>query len=270
MSGSTRKGLSLIEVLVLIGIIAILIGLLLPATRRVREGAARMACSNNLKQLMLALHGFESADRPAHLFALPVATFPPGCVGPGAAPEERLSWMVLVLPHIEQGPLYGQFNLEAGYAGNASAAGTTIRTFICLESKVAGRRDVTTHFVALAGLGHDAASRPAEARGNGFMGSDRLTSFKMIRDGTSNTIALLETQSDLGPWARGGPSTLRGFDPDNDALSGPHPSFGGQHDSGVNAAMADGSVRVIRSSIESKKLAAAITIAGNEAPLDLD
>ena len=100
------------------------------------------------------------------------------------------------------------------------------------------------------------------------MGYDRLTSLAMIKDGTSNTIALMETRSGLGPWARGGSSTLRGFDPADVPLHGDQRPFGG-HQGGMNAAMADGSVRFIRSSIDPKKLAAAITIAGGE-PVDLD
>jgi prepilin-type processing-associated H-X9-DG protein len=130
----------------------------------------------------------------------------------------------------------------------------------------------------MSGIGHDAAWQPAGAAGNGFMGYDRLTSMTMIEDGASNTIALMETQFGIGPWARGGSSTLRGFDPADLPLYGDGRPFGGHaadkrlfggQPIGMNAAMADGSVRFLRSSIDPKSLAAAITIAGGE-PVDLD
>jgi prepilin-type processing-associated H-X9-DG protein len=121
----------------------------------------------------------------------------------------------------------------------------------------------------MSGIGHDAAVQPAGAAGNGFMGYDRPTSLMMIKDGASNTVALMETRIGLGPWARGGSSTLRGFDPADVSLHGDNPSFGGLHSSGMNVAMADGSVRFLHSSIDPKRLAAAITIAGGE-PVDLD
>jgi prepilin-type processing-associated H-X9-DG protein len=129
--------------------------------------------------------------------------------------------------------------------------------------------DALTNYVAMSGIGLDAATQPAGASGNGFMGYDRLTSWSLIKDGTSNTIALMETRSGLGPWARGGSSTLRGFDPEDVPLHGDGRPFGG-HPKGMNAAMADGSLRFISSSIDPSILAAAITIDGGEPPVDLD
>ena len=272
MSRSTRNGFTLVELLVVIAIVAILIGLLLPATRRVREPAERAQCQNNLKQLMLAMHNFASTGRPAPYpsTGYPAShaerLFPPGCFGPGTTPEERLSWMATLLPYLEQDSLYRQFDLEKGYAGNLPAVQTRIKTFLCPASKEAATVDAVTHFVAMSGIGHDAAGQPAGAAGNGFMGYDRLTSVTMIKDGTLHTIALMETRTGLGPWARGGASTLRGFDPADVPLHGDQRPFGG-HFAGIHAAMADGSVRFLHSSIDPKRLAAAITIAGGE-PVD--
>jgi prepilin-type N-terminal cleavage/methylation domain-containing protein/prepilin-type processing-associated H-X9-DG protein len=272
MAQPPRNGFTFTELLVVIAVIGILIALMLPAVRRVRGPAERVQCLNNLKQLMQALHDFESTGGrapypPTEDVNSPAERpFPTGCSGPGTTPEERLSWMVTLLPYLEKDSLYRQFDLEKGYSGNLTVAQTGVGTFLCPASKdeVTG---AVTNYVAMAGIGQDAAGQPAGAAGNGFMGYDRLTSMTRIKDGASNTIALMETRFDLGPWARGGSSTVRGFNPDV-PLDGDNPPFGG-HAGGMNAAMADGSVRFIRSSIDPKKLAAAITIAGGE-PVDLD
>ena len=106
----------------------------------------------------------------------------------------------------------------------------------CLDAGYLSKAPSLVTF-AMFSIGQNAAVQPARVAGNGFMGFDRLTSYKMITDGTSNTIALMETRLNLGPWARGGPSTLRGFDPTDLAWQSDHPPFGG-HDKGMNAAMA--------------------------------
>src|SRR4051794_14311172 len=106
MSRSTcRRGFSIVELLVVIAIIAVLIGLLTPAVRRVREPAARSQCLNNLKQLGLAFHAYHDTYHQ----------FPKGCVGPNTSVEHRLSWMISVLPYIEQAALSQKIDVAKGY-----------------------------------------------------------------------------------------------------------------------------------------------------------
>jgi hypothetical protein len=170
--------------------------------------------------------------------------------------------------------LYQQFDTKKGYADNIQAAQTRVVVLVCPESKEGLASSAVTNYIAMVGIGRDAAAQPAGAAGNGIMGYDRQTSLTMIEDGASNTIALMETHFELGPWARGGSSTLRGFDPADLPLYGDDRPFAGHiaysgRPEGMNVAMADGTVRFIRPSIDPKKLAAAITIAGGE-PVDLD
>jgi prepilin-type N-terminal cleavage/methylation domain-containing protein len=273
MSRSARTGLSLIEVLVVIAIVAVLIGLFMPATRRVGNAAARSACVNNLKMIGLALQGYHDAHHPGMSRSAesdsPIDTgFPTGCVGPGEVPDERLSWMVAVLPFIEQEPLYRQFHTNQGYAANEAPARTVINSYRCPAAVPSKTGDAVTHYPAMAGLGADAPTRPNGAPGNGFMGYDRRTRMWMIQDGISNTIAVMETRHDVGPWARGGTSTVRGYDPGT-VPSGDQPPPG-SHPNGWNALFVDGGVRFLRDSVKTGQLAAAMTIDGGEPAPDLD
>ena len=119
-----RRGFTLIELLVVIAIIAVLIGLLLPAVQAAREAARRIQCTNNLKQIGLALHNYHDT----------FGVFPPGGIT-GFKPRGRvlddqiwanlckanlLSWRALILPQMEQNPLYNGINFDMQVSGSTA------------------------------------------------------------------------------------------------------------------------------------------------------
>lgn len=98
MNRPCRCGFSLIELLVVIGVIGILVGLILPAVQQAREAASRISCTNNLKQMGLALNNFHDSH----------GQYPPLPYGsrPGANPNAHLGWMALILVEMDQADLY--------------------------------------------------------------------------------------------------------------------------------------------------------------------
>lgn len=133
-----RDGFTLIELLVVVAIIAVLIGLLLPAVQQAREAARRTQCRNNLHQLGLALHNYQEAHKafPPAYVAQPVAA---GTINGVTYPDDNangatgFAWGTLLLPFIEQAPLYNRFNLSAACwdPANLAAANSVLPAFLC-------------------------------------------------------------------------------------------------------------------------------------------
>jgi prepilin-type processing-associated H-X9-DG protein len=212
----------LIELLVVIAIIAILIGLLLPAVQKVREAAARMSCSNNLKQLGIALHSYHDAN----------TYLPPGCsndVAPFGTGGNGWgsSWKVYILPYIEQQNIFQrwQFYSNSGYTNSNNMAlvnRLTIKTYRCPSSPLPefynssnnnGSIQMFTSYTGVAGSLLDsplATSTCCDSGGSGIIGGGGILiingrlAMTSITDGTSNTIMVGE-QSDHVRNAAGQP-----------------------------------------------------------------
>ena len=124
MKISRRQGFTLIELLVVIAIIAILIALLLPAVQKVREAANRIQCTNNLKQMALAVHSYHDVYKQLPPNAQVIDY---GWGGDSGVPgPETWTWIARSLPYIEQSSLANTYNIPNGTLGNAVAGLTTV------------------------------------------------------------------------------------------------------------------------------------------------
>jgi hypothetical protein len=234
---------------------------------------------NNFHQLGIALHDYANTHprksaEGASGGQFPAATIP----NDNLEPEQRLSWMVELLPFIEEDKLYRQFDRAAGWEApvNLSLSQERVSVLKCPGwEEFSSRQPWETNYVGVAGLGRDSATRPLGDPNIGVFGYDRRVALSDVKDGTSNTVMILESARDVGSWAQGGFSTVRGLDTDDKPYLGIIGPFGGthciqnhrskgDHSSGSFALYMDGSARCLSDTISPEVLEALVTIAGGE------
>lgn len=257
-----RGGFTLVELLVVLGIIALMVGLLLPAVQAVRETARRMQCQNNLHQIGIGLHNYHAAFR----------TFPPGGleVRPQWRRGKQLAWSAFVLPYIGENPTYEKirFDYAFDHPMNADAASAVIETYLCPSTNRISTRNRGRGATDYGGIyGERIVSRNYPPRG--VMIHERSIRFRDITDGTTRTLMVSE-DADFpdGQWINAWNLFDQAFSInraprfENDIRS--------KHPQGANGLFADGSAKFLNENIDLEVLAALCTRNGAESVDDLD
>ncbi len=280
----SRNAFTLVELLVVIAIIGIMAGLLLPAVQSARETARRMQCANNLKQIGLGLHNYESTFKK----------FPVGSIE-----SNFISAFASILPHLEQGNTYAKYDFSKYYTRpeNAEVSKQWMPTYLC-PSMVLPREVPETRGREVGGpssylLNEGTASYMVKNDGMfgaywpTFGNNNPHIGFGNITDGTSHTLAVSETtynykdykwsdslpaplggsvRHGLARWVVGYPRVAMGTTRFriNDFTTATLEGYSSQHTGGVNALLMDGSVHFISDSVNPTSFNAMSTRAGGE------
>jgi prepilin-type N-terminal cleavage/methylation domain-containing protein/prepilin-type processing-associated H-X9-DG protein len=254
-----RQAFSLIEVIMVMTIIAVIIGLALPALLSSREAGRRLQCLNNLHQISLALANYEEQ----------YGELPPGVINPTGPvhnqPDDlHVGWIVSLLSHMEQGGLALAIDTRLSVYDpvNSKAAGPPMRTFLCPTDFRAGR--VGGVGVSSYAACHHDVEAPIDVDNHGVFFLNSRIRHDDIPDGSSYTIFVGEKRiasQDLG-WLSGTRATLRNTGTPLNAGSkrgeAPEPvgdlvgGFSSSHAGGGNFAFGDGSIRFLRDRINTQ------------------
>lgn len=253
----TVRGFTIVELLVVIGIIGVLVSLTIPAVSSAREASRRTGCANNLRQIGLALR----LHHEHH------GRFPVGAIewrGRGDQSKRQLAWSIYVLPFLEQQAVYDRLDLQQAFdsPANATAAAQIIPVFICPTSPRGTRRVEGRGPSDYGGIFGERIQGPNQPP-KGIMILDVALSDAAVRDGLSNTLIVAEdTEWPDGQWINGRNIFDQAF-PINAA-----PRFENdirsRHPGGAQGVFADASVRFLDDQLDPQIVAAICTRDGRE------
>lgn len=274
---SIRSGFTLIELLVVMAVIAILVALILPAVQQAREAARRSQCKSQLKQIGIALHNYHEVHN----------ILPPGFIGVDLATgghningRNSFGWGIMILPMLDQDPLYKEFNTRTTALldpANAQPLKAILPVFHCPSDAADDSWDMndtsgaflvtlpTSNYVGNFGtqdLAACEATPAAQCIGDGIMYHNSSTRLRDITDGQTTTFMLGERRSGepgdfnstwAGAPANGDESMARVLgvaDHTPNHESGHLEDFSSQHSGGCHMMASDGSVHFVNDSMD--------------------